>query len=60
MASRPPIPLMRCTCGHGYCAIKMSQTERNPGRMYYKCKEWADRKRRHKLGITFMSPQKVN
>ncbi|KAK7336186.1 hypothetical protein VNO77_16719 [Canavalia gladiata] len=29
--------MIRCRCGHGFCDIKVSHSERNPNRKYYTC-----------------------
>lgn len=33
----PPPPAIQCHCGGGFCQIKVSKTQENPGRKFYKC-----------------------
>ncbi|MQM21669.1 hypothetical protein Taro_054713 [Colocasia esculenta] len=32
------VPPVRCPCGFGWCHIRESHTNKNPDRLYYKCK----------------------
>ncbi|VVB14395.1 unnamed protein product [Arabis nemorensis] len=32
-----PPPSIHCTCGGGFCLTKVANTQRNPGRKFYKC-----------------------